>query len=106
MKILPKGKRIEQNYLGFKNGSRKNKEIAKGDNSGDRNPRKQIRNHRCEHQQQNSRDGRENFKCRRFHRKHGHNNQRKYKSQKDPNKKYPENPEHNEKTKSKDNRYR
>ena len=33
-----------------------------------------MRNHRCEHQQQNTRDGRENLRCRRFHREHGHNN--------------------------------
>ena len=31
------------------------------------------------HQQQNTRDGRENLRCRRFHREHGHNNQRKCK---------------------------
>jgi hypothetical protein len=48
-----------------------------GDKFGDRNPRKEIRNHRCEHQQQNTRDGREILRCRRFHREHGHNNQRK-----------------------------
>jgi hypothetical protein len=54
----------------------------KGDNSGDRNPRKKIRNHRCEHQQQNTRDRRENLGCRRFHREHGHNNQRKCKMKK------------------------
>ena len=35
---------------------------TKGDNSGDRNPRKEIKNHRCEHQQQNTRDGRENHR--------------------------------------------
>ena len=29
------------------------------------------------HQQQNTRHGRENLRCRRFHREHGHNNQRK-----------------------------
>ena len=34
-----------------------------------------IRNHRCEHQQQNTSDGRETLRCRRFHREHGHNNQ-------------------------------
>jgi hypothetical protein len=50
-----------------------------GDNSEDRTPRKEIRNHRCEHQQQNTRDGRETLRCRIFHRKHGHNNQRKCK---------------------------
>ena len=38
-----------------------------------------------EHQQQNTRDGRENLRCRRFHREHRHNNQRKYLIQKDPN---------------------
>jgi hypothetical protein len=53
---------------------------TKGDNSGDRNPRKEIKNHRCEHQQQNTRDGRENLRCRRFYREHGHNNQRKCKT--------------------------
>jgi hypothetical protein len=40
-------------------------------------PRKEIRNQRCKHQQQNTRDGGENLRCRRFHRKHGHNNHRK-----------------------------
>jgi septal ring factor EnvC (AmiA/AmiB activator) len=72
----------------------------------DRNPRKEIWNHRCEHQQQNKRDGRVNLRCRRFHREHGHNNQRKCKMQKDPNSTYPGNPGHNEKTKPMDNRSR
>jgi hypothetical protein len=65
--------------------SRNNKENPKGDNSGDRNPRKEIRNHRCEHKQQNTRDGRENLRCRKLYREHGHKNQRKCKMQKDPN---------------------
>jgi hypothetical protein len=77
-----------------------------GDNSGDRNTMKEIRKSRCKHQQQNTRDGRKNLKCRRFHRKHGNNNQRKCKMQKDPNSKHPGNPGHNEKIKPKDNRYR
>jgi hypothetical protein len=34
---------------------------------------KKIRNHRCEHQQQNTRDGKENLRCTRFYREHGHN---------------------------------
>jgi hypothetical protein len=38
------------------------------DKSGDRNPRKEIRNHRCKLQQQNTRDGRENLRYRRFQR--------------------------------------
>jgi hypothetical protein len=80
------------------------KENPKGDNSGDRNPRKEIRNHRCKHHQQNTRDGRENLRCRRFHREHGQNNQRKYKMQKDPNLKQLGIPGHNEKTKPTDNR--
>jgi hypothetical protein len=75
-------------------------------NSRDRNPRKEIRNERCEHQQQNKRDGRENLRCRRFHREHGHNNQRKFKMQKHPNSKHTGNPGHNEKTKPTDNRNR
>ena len=41
------------------------------------------------HQQRNTRDGRENIRCRRFHREYQHNNQRKHKMQKDPNSKYP-----------------
>ena len=40
------------------------------------------------------------------HREHRHNNQRKYKMQKDPNSKHPGNPRHNEKTKPTDNRSR
>jgi hypothetical protein len=78
----------------------------KGNNTGDRNPRKEIWNHRCEYQQQNTRGGRENLRCRRFHRKLGHRNQRKCKMQKDPNSKHLGNTGHNEKTKPKDNRYR
>jgi hypothetical protein len=58
------------------------KKNSMGDNSRDRNPRKEIRSHRCKHHQQNTRDGRENLKCRRFHRKHGHNNHRKCKKKK------------------------
>ena len=33
--------------------SRNNEENPKGEDSGGRNPRKEIRNHRCENQQQN-----------------------------------------------------
>jgi hypothetical protein len=54
----------------------------------------------------NRRDGKENLRCRRFHREHQQNNQRKYKMQKDPNSKHPGNPGHNEKTKPMDNRSR
>ena len=50
--------------------------------------------------------GRENLRCRRFHREHRHNNQRKWKMQKDPNSKHPGYPGHNEKTKPMDNRSR
>jgi hypothetical protein len=46
------GDGIEENHPGFKNGSRNNKENPTGHNSGDRNPRKEIRNHRYEHPQQ------------------------------------------------------
>jgi hypothetical protein len=65
-----------------------------------------IWNHRCEHQQQNTRDGRENLRCRRFHREHGHNNQRKCKMHTDTNSKHPVNSGHNENTKPTDNRSR
>ena len=33
----------------------KNKDITKGDNRRDRKPRKEIRRHRCNHHQQNTR---------------------------------------------------
>jgi hypothetical protein len=46
------------------------KKITKGDNTGDIKPRKEIRSHRCKHHQQNTRDRRENLRCRRYHRKH------------------------------------
>jgi hypothetical protein len=38
---------IEQNHPRSLNGSRNNKENPKVDSSGDRNPRKEITNHRC-----------------------------------------------------------
>ena len=60
----------EQNRPRSKNVNRNNKEITKGDNSGDRKSRKEIRSHRCKHHQQNTRDRRENLRNRRFHRKH------------------------------------
>ena len=49
------GEGIEQNHSGSNNGSRQNKEITKRNNPGNRKPRKEIRNHRCKHQQ-NTRD--------------------------------------------------
>jgi hypothetical protein len=36
---------LNKNHIRY--GSRNNKENPKGDNSGDRNARKEIRNHRC-----------------------------------------------------------
>jgi hypothetical protein len=54
-------------------------------------------------QQQDTRDGRENLRCRRFHREHRHNNQRKWKMQKYTKSKHPGNPGHNEKTKPMNN---
>jgi len=70
---------IEQNHPRSQNRSRNNKENPKVDNSGDWNPRKEIRKHRCKHQQQNTQHGSETLRCRRVHRKHGHNNQWKCK---------------------------
>jgi chromosome segregation ATPase len=67
---------------------------------------KKIWNHRSEHHQQNTRDERENLRCRRFHREHQHKNQRKCKMQKDSNSKHTGNPGHNEKNKTTDNRSR
>ena len=48
----------------------------------------------------------ESLRYRRFHREHGHNNQRKCKMQKDPNSKHPGHPGNNDKTKPTDNRSR
>jgi hypothetical protein len=42
----------------------------------------------------------------RYHRRHRHNSQRKYKVQKVPNSKHPRNSGHNEKTKPKNNSFR
>jgi hypothetical protein len=42
------------------------KKSQKGDNSGDRKPRKGLRSHRCKYHQQNTRNGRENLMCRRY----------------------------------------
>ena len=94
---------MEMNKTIHKKGSRHNKENPKLGNAGDRKPRKEFWNHRCEHQQQDTRDGRESLRCRRFQREHLHNNQRKCKMHKDPNSKHPGNPGHNEKTKPTDN---
>ena len=68
---------LEKKNPRFNKRSINNKENPKGENSRDRNPRKQIWNHKCEHQQQKTKDGRENLKCRRFHREHGNSTQRK-----------------------------
>ena len=43
----------------LKNGSRNNKAITKRNNPGDRTPRKEVKSHRCKHEQQNTRDRRE-----------------------------------------------
>ena len=39
------GEGIEQNYPGSKKANRNNKEITKGENPGDRKPKKEIRSH-------------------------------------------------------------
>ena len=67
-----------------------------GGKPGNGKSRKEIGNYRCMYHQQNKRDRRENLRGRRYHRKHGHNNQRKCKMQTEPNSKYPGNPGHNE----------
>ena len=60
-----------------KNGTRSNKENTTEGNSGDGKPRKENRNYRYMHHQQNRRDGRKNLKSRRYHRRNGHISQRK-----------------------------
>jgi hypothetical protein len=63
-------KENEQNHPGSKIGKKNNKEITKVDNPRVRKDRKEIRSHKCKHHQQNTRDRRENLRCRRYHRKH------------------------------------
>ena len=58
-------KELNRTIQDLKNGSRHNKEITTRDNYGDRKPRKGIRSHRWKHHQQNTRDRRENLRCRR-----------------------------------------
>ena len=41
------GEGIEQSHPGSKNGNRNNEELTKGDNPGDRKPKKGIRSQRC-----------------------------------------------------------
>jgi hypothetical protein len=43
------------------------KKITKRDKSGDVKQRKEIKSYSCKHQQQNTRDRRENLRCRRHH---------------------------------------
>ena len=80
----------------------KKKERTKRDKPGERKLRKEIRSQRCKHHQQNTRDRRENLKCRRYHRKHWHISQSKCKVQKAPNPRYPGNQGKHEKTRPKD----
>jgi hypothetical protein len=40
------------------------------DNPGVRKLRNEIRSHRCKHHLENTRDRRENLRCKRYHRKH------------------------------------
>jgi hypothetical protein len=74
------GDRIEQYHPRSKNGSRNDKKTQWETTVEKENSRQEIRNSRCEHQQQNTRYGKENPRYRRFHKKHGHNNQRKFKN--------------------------
>ena len=60
----------ELNKTKNRNRNRNNKENTKGGNPGDGQLRKVIRSYRCKHHQQNSRDRRENIRCRRYHRKY------------------------------------
>jgi hypothetical protein len=62
--------------------------------------------HSYKHHKQSTRERRKNLRGKRYHTKHRHNIQRKREMQKAANPKHPGNPEHNEKTKSKNNRYR
>jgi hypothetical protein len=65
-----KGERIEQCGPRPKSGSKNNKENRNGSNHGNGKPRKEVRNYRCKHHQQNTRDRREHLRCRRYHRRY------------------------------------
>jgi hypothetical protein len=56
--------------------------MTKGDNSGDGKPRKEIRSQRCKHNQQNTRDRRENLGHIIYHKNHCYNNQKNAKCKK------------------------
>ena len=53
-----------------KHGNRNKKEITKEDNPVDRTPTKEIMVHKGKHHQQNTRDRKQNLRCRRYQRKH------------------------------------
>jgi hypothetical protein len=65
-----------------------------------------FRSHRFKHHQQNTRDRRENLRCRRYHGKHWHNSQRKYKMQKASNEKHQEIQDTMKRPNNKNNRYK
>jgi len=50
----------------LRTGIRNSKESTKGDNSGDRKPREEVRSHKCKHYKQNTRDRKENLRGRRY----------------------------------------
>jgi hypothetical protein len=64
------GEENKRNYPRSKNGNRNNKEIINGDNLRVRKPGKEIRSHRCNHYQHNTRNRRKNLRCGSYHRKH------------------------------------
>jgi hypothetical protein len=53
-------KELNKTIQDLKMEIKNNKEITKGDNSGNGKPRKEIRSNRCTH----------HLRCRRYHRKH------------------------------------
>ncbi|WP_330949809.1 hypothetical protein [Streptococcus anginosus] len=59
-----------QTVEGIKNGNRSNQERTHGNNPGYRKPKEETRSCRYKLHQQNTRDGRENLRSRRFHRNH------------------------------------
>jgi hypothetical protein len=71
-----------------------------------RKPRNEVRNYRCKCHQQNTRDRRENLRCRRYCRIDWQNCQKKIKTLNAPNPKHTGNPGHNEKNRPKNNQNR
>jgi hypothetical protein len=77
--------------------------IIKNKKDANVKPREEVRSHRCKYHQQNTRDRRENLRCRRYSKKRLTQLSKKIQNIKTPNPKHIGNSGHTEKTKYKNN---